>query len=245
MFAEEEAQLLAAEARTPAALASMVARRVGGEPLEQVLGWASFCGLRIAVAPGVFVPRRRSEFLVEQAAALLRSSARGGRRVVVDLCCGSGAIGRALAAVLGDVELHAVDVDDVAVACARRNLADVGGKVYQGDLYEPLPAQLQGRVDLVVANAPYVPTDEMHLLPADARLHEPRHALDGGGDGLDVLRGIVVAAPRWLGTGGHLLVETSQRQAPLLLRDVAAARLIARVATSGELGATVVIATSS
>jgi release factor glutamine methyltransferase len=93
VFAEDEARLLISAARTPAELDAMVARRTAGLPLEQVLGWAEFCGLRIAVAPGVFVPRRRTEFLVRQAAELARPGA-----VIVDLCCGAGAIGAALAA---------------------------------------------------------------------------------------------------------------------------------------------------
>src|SRR5215471_6877902 len=156
VFAEDEARLLVSAARTPAELADMVDRRAAGLPLEHVVGWAEFCGLRIVVTPGVFVPRRRTEFLVRQAIALAQA-----RPVVVDLCCGSGAVGAALAAALDPVELHAADVDPAAVACARRNLAAAGGRVYQGDLYEPLPAALHGRVDLLAANVPYIPTGEI------------------------------------------------------------------------------------
>src|ERR671933_2731246 len=110
VFAEDEARLLRAQARTPTELALLTRRRVAGEPLEHVLGWAEFAGLRVAVEPGVFVPRHRSEFLVEQAAAAVPHA-----RVVVDLCCGSGALGAALLQRLGAVELHAADVDPVAV----------------------------------------------------------------------------------------------------------------------------------
>jgi release factor glutamine methyltransferase len=236
VFAEDEARLLIHAARTPADLAAMVDRRAAGLPLEHVLGWAEFCGLRIAVDPSVFVPRRRTEFLVRQAVALARPSA-----VVVDLCCGSGAVGAALVAALDRVELYAVDVDPAAVRCARRNIA-AGAQLFEGDLYEPLPAALRGRVDVLVANAPYVPTEVVELLPPEARIHEPRVALDGGADGLDVLRRVVAAAPLWLAPGGHLLVETSQRQAPRLVETVARAGLIPRVARSDELNATVVIA---
>jgi release factor glutamine methyltransferase len=88
--------------------------------------------------------------------------------------------------------------------------------VLLGDLYEPLPASLSGRVDVVVANAPYVPTDAIALMPAEARLHEHRVALDGGADGLDVVRRVVEGAPAWLAPGGHLLIETSTDQAPLV-----------------------------
>jgi release factor glutamine methyltransferase len=236
VFAEDEAGLLVEAAETVGELAELVERRVAGEPLEYVLGWAEFCGLRIAVAPGVFVPRRRTGFLVWQAVELARPRAR-----VVDVCCGSGAVGAALAAALGGVELHAVDVDPVAVRCARRNVAAAGGRVYEGNLYEPLPEALRDRVDVVVANAPYVPTGELGLLPPESRLHEPRVALDGGADGMDVLRRVIQQVPRWLAPGGHLLVETSERQAPLISEAMARAGLAPRVARSEELGATAVI----
>ena len=248
VFAEDEARLLISAARTPAGLAAMVDRRAAGQPLEHVLGWAEFCGLRIAVDPGVFIPRRRTEFLVRRAAALARRAAgpdhgRARAVVVVDLCCGSGAVGAALAASLGRVELHAADIDPAAVRCARRNVAAAGGQVYRGDLYGPLPTRLRGRVDILAANVPYVPSGEVGLLPPEARAHEPRMALDGGADGLDVLRRVAAAAPLWLAPGGHLLAETSERQAPRAAEAVGRDGLIPRVAHSGRLNATVVIAT--
>lgn len=248
VFAEDEARLLISAAQTPAELAAMVDRRAVGLPLEHVLGWAEFCGLRIAVDHGVFVPRRRTEFLVRQATlARLAASPATQRRarsrtVVVDLCCGSGAIGAALAAALDGVELHAVDVDPAAVRCARRNVA-AGGQVYEGDLYEPLPATLRSHVDVLVANAPYVPAGAIGLLPPEARIHEPRVAVDGGADGLDVLRRVIAAAQLWLAPGGHLLVETSERQAPRTVESFTRNGLIPRVASSSELNATVVIGT--
>jgi release factor glutamine methyltransferase len=115
--------------------------------------------------------------------------------------------------------------------------------VYEGDLYEPLPATLRGRVDILAANVPYVPTEEIGLLPPEARVHEPRVALDGGADGLDVLRRVSAAAPQWLAPGGRLLFETSERQAPQAIATVTRDGLIPRVASSDELNATVVIAT--
>ena len=251
VFAEDEARLLICAAQTPAGLAAMVDRRVAGQPLEHVLGWAEFCGLRIAVDPGVFIPRRRTEFLVRRAAALARRAAapagpgQGRPRTVavVDLCCGSGAVGAALAASLGRVELHAADIDPAAVRCARRNVAAAGGRVYQGDLYGPLPARLRGRVDILAANVPYVPSGEVGLLPPEARAHEPRMALDGGADGLDVLRRVAAAAPLWLAPGGHLLAETSEGQAPRAAEAVDRDGLIPRVAHSARLNATVIIGT--
>jgi release factor glutamine methyltransferase len=238
VFAEEESELLITAATSRSDLSAMVDRRAAGEPLEYVLGWAEFCGLRIAVDRGVFVPRHRTEFLVHEATALTWPGA-----VVVDLCCGSGAVGAALVAAVGAVELHAVDLDPAAVACARCNLPEAVDQVYRGDLYEPLPARLRGCVDVLVANAPYVPTDSIRLMPPEAREHEPHLALDGGADGLDLLRRVIADAPRWLAPGGHLLVETSERQAPQAVQAVFRPGLIPRVASSEEYDATVVIAT--
>jgi release factor glutamine methyltransferase len=243
VFAEDEARLLAAAAQTPADLAAMVERRVAGVPLEHVLGWAEFCGLRIVMEPGVFVPRRRTEFLVRQAVDLVRAAQPTHWPRVVDLCCGSGAMGAALAAVVGPLELHAVDIDPAAVRCARRNVAQAGGQVYEGDLYEPLPAALRGHADLLVANAPYVPTEALTSMPAEARRYEPRVALDGGTDGLDVVRRVTGAAALWLAPGGHLLVETSERQAPQVAEAAARGGLAPRIARSPEEEATVVIGT--
>jgi release factor glutamine methyltransferase len=243
VFAEDEARLLISAACTPADLATMVDRRAAGVPLEHVLGWAEFCGLRIAVEPGVFVPRRRTEFLVRQAGHRARIGSPVLRTVVVDLCCGSGAVGAALTSALDRVELHAADIDPAAVRCARRNIAATAGQVYVGDLYDPLPAALQGRVDILVANAPYVPTEAIRLLPPEARTYEAQVALDGGTDGLDVLRRVIAAAPLWLAPGGSLLVETSDRQAPQTVDSVVRNGLIPRVARCDELNATVVIGT--
>ncbi|MFC7996370.1 putative protein N(5)-glutamine methyltransferase [Streptomyces rochei] len=236
VFAEDEAELILAGARTAGELADLVDRRVRGLPLELVLGWAGFRGLRIAVGPGVFVPRRRTEFLVARALAHAPHAA-----VVVDLCCGSGAVGAALAAALDRPEVHAADVDPVAVECARGNLAAVGGQVHAGDLFDALPDELRGRVDILAANVPYVPTGEVPLLPAEAREHEPLVALDGGADGLDVLRRVAAGAPAWLAPGGCLLAETSERQAPAAVDAFARAGLVTRLAVCEELYAHVVI----
>lgn len=250
VFAEDEARLLVAAARSGTELAQMIDRRVAGFPLEHIVGWAEFCGLRIAVAPGVFVPRRRTEFLVHEAAGLVRQAQaparKGGARpraVIVDLCCGSGAIGTALAGVLDGAELYAVDIDPAAVECARLNLRAAGGEAMLGDLYEPLPVSLRGRVDLLVANAPYVPSAEIVMMPPEARIHEAQVALDGGPDGLDVQRRVIADASAWLAPGGHLLVETSQRQAPESLAALTRAGLLPRVASSAATAATIVIGT--
>ena len=186
VFAEDEARVLLESASSAAELEAMTARRVEGEPLEYVVGWAEFCGLRIGVDATVFIPRPRTEFLVAVAVELTPPSA-----VVVDLCCGSGALGLALAASVPDIELLASDIDDAAVACARRN----GVAAVQGDLFDALPDRLRGRVDVLLANTPYVPTDELDLMPREARLYEAAVTLDGGSDGLDLQRRV---APKTL-----------------------------------------------
>jgi release factor glutamine methyltransferase len=261
VFAEEEAAILAESARSPAELDRFVARRAGGEPLEQVVGWAEFAGLRVLVDPGVFVPRRRSEFLVEVAVLLSAQQDDSVPRVIVDLCCGTGALGLAVAVELAravevaerdavgpasasvrlsGVELHAADLDPAAVACARRNVEPAGGQAYQGDLFGALPSGLRGRIGLLICNAPYVPTSEIAFMPAEAREHEARMALDGGTDGLAVLRRVTADAAAWLAPSGVLLVETSEPQALSMAADMTTAGLAAQVRDDDESGATVV-----
>nr|WP_238476393.1 putative protein N(5)-glutamine methyltransferase [Agromyces mariniharenae] len=248
VFAEDEALLLAAavEGRADAAseLERLVTRRVAGGPLEQVLGWAEFAGLRIVVEPGVFVPRRRTELLAAEAGRLA-SAVAGRPAVVVDLCCGAGAIGAAVVAAVegagGRVVLVAADIDPNAVRAARRNLEPLGALVVEGDLFDPLPADVRGRVDVLAVNAPYVPTAEIAMMPPEARDHEAHVALDGGDDGLDVHRRVAASAAEWLAPGGHLLVETSRGQAARTTAAVEAGGLETRVLRDDELDATVVV----
>ncbi len=236
VFAEDEADVLLGSAPSDEALAAMLARRVAGEPLEHVVGWAEFDGLRVAVGPGVFVPRPRSVALVEVAASLV-----GPGASVLDLCCGSGALGLAVATRVPGVTLHASDVDPAAVACARRNLAPVGGAVYAGDLFAALPGDLRGRLDVVVANVPYVPHDELRLLPHEAREHEPVVALDGGRDGLDVLRQVATEVGEWLAPGGRVLSEVAPAQADAALAALAAGGLAVRAERTEDDDETVVV----
>lgn len=234
VFAEDEARQLVGAAEDEAALTRMLAERVAGTPLEQVVGYAEFAGLRIAVAPGVFVPRLRSTLLVREAAVGLRAGDVG-----VDLCCGTGAIGAALLDAVPGLEVYAADLDPAAVDCARRNLP--ADRVFAGDLYAALPERLRGRVTVLVANAPYVPTDAIATMPPEARDHEHRVALDGGDDGLDVQRGVVAGAPDWLAPGGRVLVETSRHQAPHTAGLMAAAGLRPRVVTDDDVDGTAVV----
>ena len=159
---------------------------------------------------------------------------------MVDLCCGTGAIAAAVSAAIPDVEVWAADVDPAALACARRNVR--ADRVVEGDLYEALPDALRGRVDVLVANAPYVPTAQIPAMPAEARLHEPRTALDGGTDGGLLHRRVAAAAADWLAPGGSLLLETSRPLARVTLGACEDAGLTTRLLEDDDLDAAVAVA---
>jgi release factor glutamine methyltransferase len=236
VFAEEEAAVLVAEADGEE-LERMLVRREAGEPLEVIVGWAEFRGRRVHVGPGTFVPRRRSELLASAAIEMARPGS-----VVVELCCGVAAIASAVVAEVPGAEVYAADIDPGEVVLARRNLR--GDRVFEGDLYDALPDALRGRVDLLVANAPYVPTAEIALMPPEAREQEPRVALDGGTDGLDVQRRITAGARDWLAPGGALLIETSRAQAEATAAAMRRAGLEPLIIHDDELDATVVVGTA-
>jgi release factor glutamine methyltransferase len=228
VFAEEEAALLEEAAGDSPHLEELVTQRVAGLPLEHVVGWAMFCGQRIVVTKGVFVPRHRTELLVDLATELKPA-------VAVDMCCGSGAVGAVLRHRLPNATIYAADIDPVAVACARKNLTNV----FEGDLFDALPAHLKGVIDVVVANVPYVPTGDIQFMPTEARDYEARVALDGGTDGLQVMRRVATQAATWLRPGGRLMSETSERQAPAALAAFTAAGLDAKLVTSEDTNAVV------
>lgn len=237
VFAEDEAELLRAEAGADAGrLARLVERRVAGDPLEQVLGWVWFGGLRIRLVPGVFVPRRRTELLARVGAGLL-----GAGAVAVDVCCGSAAVAAVLQDAVPGARVWACDVDERAVACARLNLP--AERVRGGDLFAGLPRELRGRVGVITANAPYVPSGAVGLMPPEARDHEPLVALDGGGDGLAVQRRVVAAAVGWLAPGGSVLIETGADQAAATAGLLEGAGLAARIESCEEIAATVAVGT--
>ncbi|ADG73815.1 modification methylase, HemK family [Cellulomonas flavigena DSM 20109] len=249
VFAEDEAALLVAAAADghPAgptsdglahALEVLVARRVAGEPLETALGWVAFAGLRLQVGPGVFVPRRRTELLARTAVDLARDA--GPAPVVVEACCGVAPVAALVVHDVPGARVHATDLDPAAVAWARRNLAGRGA-VREGDLLTPLPVRLRGHVDVLVANAPYVPHDAIATMPPEARDHEPRLALDGGRDGVDVQRRLLTLAPAWVRPGGYVLVETSTRQAPAT-RAACPAGWAVEVRHDDDIDGTVVVA---
>ena len=231
VYAEDEAVLLAD------APESSVRRRLAGEPLETILGWASFAGIRVVCAPGVFVPRLRTTLMVDLAVATVveaRAERASKPSTLLDLGCGTGAIGAAVAARVPGLDVTGVDVDPDAVACARQNLL----RVLMGDLFEPVAGE---RFDVIAANAPYVPTEAIALMPPEARMHEHRVALDGGPDGLDVQRRAIAGSPRHLAPGGVLLVESSRAQAATTAALMVAAGMRAQVVTDDEVDGTVVV----
>lgn len=239
VFAEDEARLLTEAAASADELVDMVERRASGTPLEHILGWVEFAGLRIKVDSGLFVPRRRTEVLVREAAAIVDEAS-----ILVELCCGVGAVATAVATTVRGVQVYAADVDPRAVQCATRNLAPFGGGSYEGDLFDALPAFLRGRIDVLVANAPYVPTEAIATMPHEAREYEPRLSLDGGPDGVAVHRRIAEHARSWLASGGSLLIETSERQAPLTAEAFVRHGLSARVVRADDVDGTAVVGSS-
>jgi release factor glutamine methyltransferase len=185
-------------------LEALVRRRESGEPLAWLVGGVDFCGLRVRVHAGVYVPRAQTEALAMRAVTRLPPAG-----VAVDLCTGAGAIAALLRARRPAARVLATDIDPAAVACARANGVDA----LAGDLDAPLPAALAGTVDVITAVVPYVPTDALVLLPRDVVAFEPRRALDGGCDGLEVLATAVERSARWLRPGGWLLLEIGGYQA--------------------------------
>ena len=222
--AQAEADWLLEEAADEAALRAMVASRAAGEPLQYVIGWAPFGRLRLRVGPGVFVPRPETEGLADRAATRLRAA--GPSPVAVDVCAGSGAIACFLAAEVPGARVLATELDPGALAWARGNAERYGVELLAGDLDAPLPPELAGRVDVLCANVPYVPTGAIATLPTDVRDHEPRLALDGGPDGLDVLRRLAPRAAHWLAPGGALLCEIGEDQTGAATALLAAAGLV-------------------
>jgi release factor glutamine methyltransferase len=210
---EEAAELLAAAPDEPT-LEAWLCRREQGEPLAWITNTVLFCGHRLHVAPGVYVPRIQSEELAHRAAALLTENGRA-----VDLCTGVGAVAAHLMAAVPTAEVVGLDVDVRAAACARRN----GVPTAVADLAEAVRGH--ERFDVITAVTPYVPTEEVRLLSADVQRYEPRVALDGGADGLELVRRVIAAATRLLRPAGWLLVEVGADQDVALAPTLAAAGL--------------------
>ncbi|MBA2282462.1 MAG: HemK family protein methyltransferase [Acidimicrobiia bacterium] len=211
--AQEEAdELVVAAAGDGPCLEGMVRRRLTGEPLAWITGRVDFCGLVLRVDPGVYVPRWHSEVLARRAADRLPPTG-----TAVDLCTGSGAIAAALAAHRPEARIIGTDLDERAVACARAN----GVEAHRGDLFEPVPGDLEGRVDVVVGVVPYVPTAQLGSLQRDTLTFESATAYDGGPDGAGILRLAVGGSARFLRPGGALLLELGGDHAELIDTDLA------------------------
>jgi release factor glutamine methyltransferase len=198
--ADDEAAELIASAPDDEVLHDWIARREQGEPLAWITGTVEFCGHLVHVDSGVYVPRPQSEDLARRAADVVPPDGRA-----IDVCTGSGAIAVHLMAAAPTATVVGVDRDPVAARCARRN----GVSALVADLADAVRTRA---FDVATAVAPYVPTAALRLLPADVQRYEPRVALDGGGDGLDVVRGVVAAAARVLRPGGWLLLEVGGDQ---------------------------------
>jgi len=204
--------LLEASSEGVGPIEDLIARRLLGEPLAWITGWVRFCGLRVRVDPGVFVPRPHTEALARRAVAMLPPLG-----IAVDLCTGSGAVAAVIGSERPRAAVVATDIDPLAVACARANEVHA----LEGDLDEPLRPSWRVRVDVMTAVVPYVPTEELHLLPSDVLAHEPRRALDGGRRGTSVLVRATEAATRWLRPGGCVLLELGGDQAEEVAKTLA------------------------
>ncbi|MBV8528419.1 MAG: HemK family protein methyltransferase [Candidatus Dormibacteraeota bacterium] len=211
---EEAAELLAAAGGDGARLEALVARRLTGEPLAWITGSTTFCGLRVLVDPGVYVPRPHTEALALRAAERLPADG-----AAVDVCSGSGAIAAVLRARRPQARVIAADIDERSVDCARRNGVDA----VQGDLLAAVPAALRGVVDVITAVVPYVPAHELRYLQRDTFTFESTLAYDGGRDGARLLRRLVRESTRFVRPGGVLLLELGGDQAQVLAPVLAAA----------------------
>ncbi len=208
-------RLIAAPQPTPgqrSEIDRLAERRAAGEPLQHLTGVAYFRHEELAVGPGVFIPRPETEEMVGWALRALAARPVGSRRVV-ELCAGSGAIAAALSTELGGVELHAVELSPEAHAYLEHNLAGRGVRVERGDMADAFP-DLDGAVDLVIVNPPYIPTGHLPFLPSDVVDHEPGLALFSGADGLDAIRVVAAVASRLLRPGGLLATEHDESHQP-------------------------------
>lgn len=195
----------------------VVRRRAAGEPLQQILGLTEFYSHPFQVAPGVFIPRPETERLVEEAVALIApADHRLLEPLALEIGCGSGIIGICLALEVPRLTVHASDINPLAIDLAGRNahLLGVDTRVHfhQGSRFDPFDRHLQGRVDLVVSNPPYVRRDEIAGLAVEVAEHDPHEALDGGVDGLDFYKALASHLGQWLRPGGHVALEIGAEQ---------------------------------
>ena len=198
----------------------LVSRRATRVPLQHLTGTAPFRQMELAVGPGVFVPRPETEMLVEWGLRWLRDNS---GFVVVDLCAGSGAIAASVVTEAPGLTVFAVEREPAALTWLRRNVSGLGVTVVEGDATDPgVLSELDGRVDLVLSNPPYVPEIGAGGLPPEVTDHDPPVAVCGGTDGLDVIRPLIGRAATLLRTGGGFGVEHEDVHAyvvPTLVSD--------------------------
>jgi release factor glutamine methyltransferase len=213
------------------AFADLVERRAAGVPVQYLTGRAWFRTVSVAVGPGVFIPRPETEVMTGWAMERLRTLA---GPVVVELCAGSGAISAAIAAELPGCTQYAVELSADAVRAARANLAGTGVTVVEGDMADAFD-ELDGTVDLVIANPPYIPLDAWEYVAADVREHEPDLALFSGPDGLDALRVVARVAGRLLRPGGWVCAEHAEVQSEAVVELFVGTGAFATVADRRDL----------
>lgn len=233
VFAEDEARLLCEHAHDQEHLYELVERRIAGEPLEYLLGFVEFMGRPYSLGPGVFIPRQRSTLLVDVAAWIGHE----GGDLILDMCCGVGALGIAVRNRIAGRVIGA-DISADAVAYAKENGIS---EIHEGDLFSAVPAAYRGKVSVLIANTPYVPRDAIAGMPRESRDHEPIAAVDGGPDGMDLQRRVLAEAADWLAPCGSLFTETSAPQAEKLLREAVDLGWNAWVIRDEERGAHVLV----
>lgn len=224
VFAEDEARILLDAAQESSSdragraiiLSELSARRVAGEPLEQIVGWVEFSGQRLAVAPGVFVPRQRTTLLAEHSILAVQAAdshvSAGGRPVrFLEAFCGVGAVATTVARAVPGTQIHLGEHDEAALKCARVNVG-TSAHSHLLDCLVGLPQVLRSGFDVISAVPPYVPDSAAQFLPHEAADHEPPTALFGGVDGLDLVRRLICESRDWLAPGGVVLIELGSAQ---------------------------------
>jgi release factor glutamine methyltransferase len=220
------------EPTVEAAFAELVERRRAGEPLQYLTGTAWFRTISVQVEPGVFIPRPETEVMVGW--ALEQLAALGPEPVVVELCAGSGAISAAIAAERPGCRQYAVELSEAAHQAAVRNLAGTGVDIRLGDMADAF-TELDGAVDLVIANPPYIPLQMWEHVAAEVRTHEPELALFSGPDGLDAMRVVAEVAGRLLRPGGRVCAEHAEVQSASAVEAFVDAGCFVRVADHRDL----------
>ncbi|MDP5227977.1 MULTISPECIES: putative protein N(5)-glutamine methyltransferase [Arthrobacter] len=238
VFAEEEAAILESVTDDAVELDALCLRRERGEPLEHLVGWVDFGGLRLTVGPGVFIPRQRSLFL---AGLAVEASRAFDSPLVHEAFCGAAPLASWVRHHVPGARLQASDVDPVSLGFARRNLGEEA-ELFEGPGLTAIPAKHRGRIDVLAAVPPYVPLAEAEFMPHESREHEPGAAVFAGEDGLDFVRELMRDVGAWLSPGGRLLLELNRHQLPAAVAAAGDVGLAARGELSDDGQTAVVVA---